>query len=60
MGFVSQKEKHGKTELTFLSSSLTGFARWYMLFGEQAEIMEPYELNDLVKKNIQALSAKLK
>jgi predicted DNA-binding transcriptional regulator YafY len=60
MGFVSQKEMDGKIELTFLSSSLTGFARWYMLFGEQAEIMEPYELNALVKKNIQTLSAKLK
>lgn len=60
MGFVSQKEKEGKIELTFLSSSLTGFARWYMLFGEQAEIIEPYELNDLVRRNLTALSEKLK
>jgi predicted DNA-binding transcriptional regulator YafY len=60
MGFVSQKEKDGKIELTFLSSSLYGFSRWYMLFGEQAQIIEPYELNDFVRKNIHALSAKLK
>jgi predicted DNA-binding transcriptional regulator YafY len=60
MGFVSQKEKDGKIELTFLSASLTGFARWYMLFGEQAEIIEPYELNDLVRRNLTALSEKLR
>lgn len=60
MGFVSQKEKDGKMELTFLSSSLTGFARWYMMFGEQAEIIEPYELNDLVRTNLTALSKKLR
>jgi predicted DNA-binding transcriptional regulator YafY len=60
MGFISQKEKDGKIELTFLSSSLYGFARWYMLFGQQAEIIEPYELNELVRRNLHALSGKLK
>jgi predicted DNA-binding transcriptional regulator YafY len=60
MGFISQKEKDGKIELTFLSSSLYGFARWYMLFGQQAEIIEPYELNNLVRRNLDALSEKLK
>ncbi len=59
MGFVSQKEVAGKIELSFLSGSLSGFARWYMLFGEQAEIITPTELTNLVRKNLEALSRKL-
>jgi predicted DNA-binding transcriptional regulator YafY len=58
-GFVSQKEMEGKIEMTFLTQSLEGFARWYMLFGERAEIITPRKLIDLIKKNIEALSKKL-
>jgi predicted DNA-binding transcriptional regulator YafY len=58
-GFVSQKETDGKIEMTFLTQSLEGFARWYMLFGEYAEIITPRKLIDSVKKNLDALSKKL-
>ncbi len=47
-GFVSQEEQGKLLRMTFLCGSLTGFARWFMLFGDHAKIIEPGELNDLV------------
>ena len=59
-GFVSQKEVDGKIEMTFLTASLEGFARWYLLFGQWAEILAPKELPALIRKNLDALAKKLK
>ena len=57
-GFVSQKEIQDRIEMTFLSSSLEGFARWYMMFGDKAEIITPNalkqrvaEISDRISKN---------
>jgi len=47
-GFVSEEVLGDKVRMTFLSGSLKGFARWFMLFGQQAKIIEPLQLNDLV------------
>ncbi len=47
-GFVSEENIGHAIRMTFLTSSLTGFARWFMLFGDQAEILEPVELTGLV------------
>lgn len=59
-GFVSQKDiGNNKVEMVFLTESLTSFARWYLLFGESAEIITPRELIDAVKKNLDTLSKKL-
>mgnify|MGYP000011019464 CR=1 FL=1 len=58
-GFVSQKEKGDKMEMTFVAASLTGFAKFYLLFGEYAEIISPPELKELLQKNIEAISKKL-
>lgn len=58
-GFVSQKEIGNHIEMTFLTESLEGFARWYMMFGEWAEIITPKELVTRILKNIDALSKKL-
>src|SRR5205085_11626056 len=33
-GFVAQKEVGEKVEMSFLTGSLEGFARWYMMFGD--------------------------
>ncbi len=49
-GFVSQREVKGKVEMTFLTSSMEGFARWYMMFGDNAEIVSPESLKQLIKK----------
>jgi predicted DNA-binding transcriptional regulator YafY len=59
-GFVSQEEMaNGDYELRFLTSSLEGFARWYLLYGEQARIIQPAKLVDTARKHIAALSDKL-
>ena len=58
-GFVSKKEfKDDIVEMTFLSASLEGFARWYLMFGDQADIISPNKLKDIVKKIATAISKK--
>lgn len=47
-GFVSQKEVKDKIEMTFLTGSLLGFAKFYLLFGEHADILEPSSLKETV------------
>jgi predicted DNA-binding transcriptional regulator YafY len=58
-GFVSQKEVAGKMEMTFVTASLMGFAKFYLLFGEYAEIISPPGLKEMVKKNLKEISKKL-
>jgi predicted DNA-binding transcriptional regulator YafY len=59
-GYVSQKEIGDKIEMTFLTCSLEGFARWYMMFGDSADIISPQNLKDSVKKILLAISEKIK
>lgn len=59
-GFVSQKELGDTIEMTFLTCSLEGFARWYMMFGDTADIISPQSLKDNVGKIVQAISKKIK
>ncbi len=47
-GFVKEEEAGDYIRMTFLSGSLTGFARWFMLFGDKAKIVEPLQLNDMI------------
>jgi predicted DNA-binding transcriptional regulator YafY len=49
-GFVAEKEVDGRIEMTFLCESLEGFARWYMMFGDQADIIKPDSLKERVKE----------
>ena len=49
-GFVKQEDMGSEARLTFLTGSLMGFARWFMLYGDHAKIIEPVELNDMVGK----------
>jgi len=49
-GFVSEKSGKEYTEMTFLTSSLEGFARWYMMLGDHAEIIGPTALKLRVKE----------
>jgi predicted DNA-binding transcriptional regulator YafY len=59
-GFVSQEVVGSIVRMTFLTGSLTGFAHWYMLFGEQAKIIEPLQLNDLVAEIAYKILNKIK
>lgn len=49
-GFVSQSSIGTQIELRFLSSSLEGFARWYLMYGDYAEILSPPALKTRVKE----------
>ncbi len=57
-GFISQRDVKGKIEMTFLTCSLEGFARWYMMFGDKAEIVTPVGLKETIKKIATAISKK--
>jgi len=47
-GFLKEEDKGDFIRMTFLTGSLTGFARWFMFFGDRAKIIEPLQLNDMV------------
>lgn len=50
MGYLSeQKTEHG-TEMYFACPSLEGFAHWFMMFGDKAEIIRPDELKVRVRE----------
>jgi predicted DNA-binding transcriptional regulator YafY len=59
-GFVSEKVMKDFVEMTFLTSSLEGFARWYMMFGDCAEIVSPKVLKDRVKQLIRSTEKNIK
>jgi len=58
-GFVSQEPKGDHLEMTFLTSYLEGFARWYVMFGDRAEIITPNALKARVKDLINTISNKI-
>lgn len=48
-GFVSEKEVDGQVEMTFMSRDIEeGFSRWFLMFGDYAQILEPQRLKDRV------------
>jgi predicted DNA-binding transcriptional regulator YafY len=59
-GFVSQTITGNAVEMTFLTSSLEGFARWYMMFGDVATILEPPVLKKRVKEIMGEIDKNLK
>jgi len=58
-GFVSERVVEDFMEMTFLTSSLEGFARWYMMFGDEAEIIEPDSLRERVKSIVEETLRKI-
>ena len=63
-GFVSEKHTTNNTEMTFLTMSVEGFVRWFMMFGDHAEIVSPQVVRDkvaevaegIMKRNASGLS----
>jgi len=47
-GYVKEEPMGDMVRVTFLTGSLMGFSRWFMLFGDHAHIIEPIELNEMV------------
>ena len=59
-GFVSQKNVDDLVEMTFLSRDLeNGFARWFMMFGDYATILEPESLKERIIEMVQSYKIKL-
>lgn len=58
-GFVSEKEVNGKMEMLFLTQSLNGFARFFLMFGEYADIIEPVELKNIIHGIMKDISKRL-
>jgi predicted DNA-binding transcriptional regulator YafY len=58
-GFISQTEDSEQVEMTFLTSSLHGFARWFMMFGDCAQIIQPESLKEEVKGLVDKIAGKV-
>lgn len=59
-GFVSEKQIGKKVEMTFEANYLeNGFARWFLMFGDYAEILEPEDLKLKIREHLVNLSNKL-
>ncbi len=57
-GFISEKTIGNEVEMTFLTMSLDGFARWFMMFGDKAEIISPDSLKERVGNIVAAITQK--
>ena len=58
-GFVKEEKAGNYIRMTFLSGSLMGFSRWFMLYGDHAKIVEPLELNEMVAEIAENILKKL-
>ena len=59
-GFVSEKAVGDCIEMTFLTQSPEeGFARWFIMFADHAEIVEPQSLKKDIKKLLERISKKI-
>ena len=59
-GFVSQKIIGNLVEMTFLSRDIeNGFSRWFLMFADYAEIIEPESLRDRALELIEAYKIKI-
>ncbi|MEO8768683.1 MAG: YafY family protein [Ferruginibacter sp.] len=59
-GFVSEKEVNGKMEMYFLTQSINGFARFFLMFGEYADIVRPTILKDAITGILKDISKRIK
>ncbi|MEP6614136.1 MAG: YafY family protein [Mucilaginibacter sp.] len=57
-GFVSEKTIGSQVEMTFLTASMEGFARWFMMYGDLAEIISPDSLKERVGNIAAAIAQK--
>lgn len=60
-GFVSERPAGDKVEILFETDyEHNGFVRWYLMFADCAEILEPEDLKERVKKLLASISEKMK
>lgn len=59
-GFIAEENKGDNIEMTFrYYEDMEFFARWYMMFGDHARILEPVSLKEKVRQLIGDLSKRL-
>jgi predicted DNA-binding transcriptional regulator YafY len=58
-GFVSETIHGDQIEMTFQTLFLEGFARWLLMFADQAEIVEPLYIKDQIRELIGVISQSL-
>ncbi|EHQ27256.1 helix-turn-helix transcriptional regulator [Mucilaginibacter paludis] len=58
-GYISEQQIDNRVEMVFLSSSLEGFARWYMMYGDMASIVKPATLIERVKNIADNIAAQV-
>ncbi|MBI1836325.1 MAG: YafY family transcriptional regulator [Flavobacteriia bacterium] len=58
-GFIHQIEKENVVEMHFLSSSIEGFARWYLMFVDKAQIITPPALKSRIIEIVSKIDFKL-
>lgn len=59
-GYVSEVVHKDYVDMTFLSQSLDeGLARWFMMFADHAEVLEPQSLKDRVSFILEKISKKM-
>ena len=58
-GFVSEEVQGSYVQMSFFSCSLEGFARWYLMFGDEATIIKPETLKDRVRALMEKLEMNL-
>jgi len=59
-GFMAEKIKGTQVEMTFMCSDVeNAFSRWYIMFGDYAQIIEPESLKIRVREIIRNMEAKL-
>lgn len=59
-GFISEEDLGDLVEMVFKPRNIEdGFARWYMMFGDYAEIIEPPELKDRINALSKAILANI-
>lgn len=58
-GFVSEKPQGDMVEMTFLTNMPDVLLRWYMMFGDRAEIISPASLKIMLQAHIERVTLRL-
>jgi predicted DNA-binding transcriptional regulator YafY len=58
-GFVSEEIHEKFVEMHFLTASLNSFARWYVMYGDLAEVVRPAALKDEITRLTKSIQKRL-